>query len=210
MVRTAIYLRRPAGHLGTDVELCRDLRQAVDDRGGSVVATYIDDDGASVRNRNAQWKTLLANLGGIDQVVVSSAGDLPGKSIRDLLRVLGMLRDHGVSLYIHCDDIDTRVGSPFVVLDIGQAYRRDKLSKAIRVGQARCVAAGKVIGRPRIRPGIVTRIQTCLAEGSGIRSTARRLKISPGSVLNIRRQAMASLDRQPNTMGVPPALPGRQ
>jgi DNA invertase Pin-like site-specific DNA recombinase len=196
MIRAAIYIRRPAGHFGTDADLFRDLWQAVEDRDGIVVATYIDDDGATVRTRNAQWKALLANLNAIDQVVIYSAGDLPGKNVGDLLRVLATLRDHGVSLYIHCDDIDTTVGSPFTVLDIGQAYRRGKLSKAIRLGQARCVAAGKIIGRPRIRPSIVTRIQTYLAEGAGIRSTARRFKVSPGTVINISRSGAAGLDKQ--------------
>jgi hypothetical protein len=38
----------------------------------------------------------------------------------------------------------------------------------------------------------VTRIQTCLAEGAGIRSTARRFNVSPASVVNIRRSTTAS------------------
>jgi DNA invertase Pin-like site-specific DNA recombinase len=196
MIRAAIYVRRPAGNFGTEVDPCCDLRQAVEDRGGVVVATYIDEDGATVRTRNARWKTLLANLTGIDQVVVSSAGDLPGKSVRDLLKILAMLRDHGVGLYIHRDDIDTGAGSAFTLLDIVEAHRRARLSRAIRIGQARCVAAGKVIGRPRIRPSIVTRIQTYLAEGVGIRSTARRFKVSPGTVINISRSGAAGLDKQ--------------
>jgi DNA invertase Pin-like site-specific DNA recombinase len=196
MIRAAIYLRRPAGHFGSDVEHCRDLRQAVEDRGGTVAATYVDDDHATVRTRNAQWKALLTNMDVLDQVVIYSAGDLPGRTVRDLHKVLGMFRDHGVGLYIHHDGIDTNKGGPFTVLDIGQAYRRDKLSRSIRVGQARALAAGKVVGRPPIRPGIVTRIQTHLAEGAGIRSTARRFKVSPGSVINIRRSATAGLEAE--------------
>ncbi len=188
MVRVAIYYRRCPGHRSTDV----DLRQAVEDRGGVVVATYCDDDGATVRTRNAQWKELLANLRGIELVVVYSAVDLPGRSVRDLIKVLHTLRDNSVSLYLHREGIDTSCGSVFTVLDIGEAYRRGKLSQAIRIGQARSVAAGKVIGRPRIRPGIVTRIQKCLAEGAGIRSTARRFEVSPASVVNIRRSTTAS------------------
>lgn len=196
MIRAAIYLRRPAGHFGTDAEFCRDLRQAVEDRGDGVVATYIDNDGATVRTRNAQWKALLADLCSIDQLAIVSAADLPGRTVRDLHKVLGMFRDHGVGLYIHRDGIDTDKGGPFTVLDIGQAYRRDKLSRSIRVGQARALAAGKVIGRPRIRPGIVTRIQTYLAEGAGIRSTARRFKVSPGTVVNISRSATVGLEAE--------------
>jgi DNA invertase Pin-like site-specific DNA recombinase len=194
MIRAAIYLRRPAGHFGTDVELCRDLRQAAEGRGGVVVATYIDDDGATVRTRITQWKALLANLGGIDQVIIASAGDLPGRNVRDLLRILAMLRDHGVGLYFVRDDIDTRVGSAFTLLDIVEAHRRARLSWAIRLGQARCVAAGKIIGRPAIRPSVRTQIQAYLAGGAGLRSTARRFKVSPASVVNIRRSSMTILE----------------
>jgi hypothetical protein len=194
MIRAAIYYRKPPSHHSSGVDLGWDLQQAVEDRGGVVVATYIDDEGATTRTRNAHWKALLANLDAIDQVIIASAGDLPAKSVKSLLKVLGTLRDNSVGLYLHREGIDTSCGSVFTVLDIGEAYRRGKLSQAIRIGQARSVAAGKVIGRPRIRPGVVTRIQTCLAEGAGIRSTARRFKVSPASVVNIRRSSVMNLE----------------
>jgi DNA invertase Pin-like site-specific DNA recombinase len=196
MIRAAIYYRKTPGHQSTDVDLARHIQQAVEDRGGVVVATYFDDDSATVRTRNAQWKALLANLDAIDQVIVATAADLPGKTVRDLLKVLGTLRDHGVGLYIRHDDIDTRVGSAFTLLDIVEAHRRARLSQAIRIGQARCVAAGKIIGRPAIRPSVRNQIQAYLAEGAGLRSTARRFKVSPASVVNIRRSGTAGLNQQ--------------
>ena len=196
MIRAAIYYRKPVRPRGV-VDLGQDLRQAVEGRGVVVVATYIDDDGATVRTRNARWKALLANLDAIDQVVASSADDLPGKSVRDLLKILATLRDHGVGLCLHREGIDTSCSPAFTLLDIVEAHRRARLSRAIRNGQARCVAAGKVIGRPAIRPSIRIQIQTYLAQGAGLRSTARRFNVSPGSVINIRRSATASLDKQP-------------
>jgi DNA invertase Pin-like site-specific DNA recombinase len=193
MIRAAVYYRKPLGDHSTEADLCRDLQQAVRDRGGTLVATYVDDEEAPVRARNSQWKALLSNLGMIDQVVVASAGDLPGKNIRELLKVLGTLRDHGVRLYIHRDAIDATMGSAFAVLDTIDAFRRAKLSRAIRLGQARCVAAGKVIGRPPIRLGVRNQIRACLAEGTGIRPTARIFKVSPASVVNIRRSSATNL-----------------
>ena len=194
MIRAAIYYRKPV-RPHAEVDLGRDLRQAVEDRGVVVVATYIDDDGATVRTRNTRWKALLTNLHSIDQVVASSADDLPGKSVRDLLKVLWTLRDHGVSLRLHREGIDTSCSPAFTLLDIVEAHRRARLSRAIRNGQARCVAAGKVIGRPAIRASVRTQIQAYLAQGAGLRSTARRFNVSPGSVINIRRSATASLDK---------------
>jgi DNA invertase Pin-like site-specific DNA recombinase len=184
MVRAAIYYRRPAD--STDWDPSQDLRQAVERRGGTVVATHTDDDGSTVRARNAGWKSLLANLGEIDEVIVASAGDLPGRNIRSLLRALGALRDHGVSLHFHREGISSQ-DSSFALLDIAGAWQRAKLSKAIKIGQARAVEAGKVVGRPAIPHGVVVAIQRSLAGGAGIRWTARRFKVSPGSIVNIRR-----------------------
>jgi DNA invertase Pin-like site-specific DNA recombinase len=194
VIRAAIYYRKSV-RPHAEVDLSRDLRQAVEGRGAVVVATYIDDDGATVRTRNARWKALLTNLDAIDQVIASSADDLPGKSVRDLLKVLGTLRDHGVGLCLHREGIDTSSSPAFTLLDIVEAHRRARLSRAIRNGQARCVAAGKVIGRPAIRPGVRIQIQAYLAQGAGLRSTARRFNVSPGSVINIRRSATATLDK---------------
>ena len=169
------------------------LRQAVQDRGDTVVGTYVDY-GAEVRlrQRNVGWKSILASLDGVDQVAVLSAGDLPGRTVKDLLRLLGTLRDHGVSLYLHDEEIDTDNGST-AFLDLIAAYRAVMLSKAIRRGQAKC---GKRIGRPAIPPNILARIQACLAAGGGIRSTAKKFGVSPGSIVNIRRSIIAGIDKQ--------------
>jgi DNA invertase Pin-like site-specific DNA recombinase len=137
------------------------------------------------------WRRLLACLDTVDQIVVSSAADIPGKTIGDLLKILATLRDHGVALYLNAEDIDTGNGG-FVLLELIAAFRRAKLSHAIRIGQARAVAAGKRSGRPSVPSRVRERIQAALADGGGIRSTARRYGVSPGSVINIRGTMVAT------------------
>ncbi len=154
-----------------------------------VVATYIDDDSSTVRTRNAGWKALLDNLDGIDEVVVGSAGDLPGKSARNLLTVLGTLRDHGVSLYLATEGINTGNASASDLLDLIASYRSAKLSRAIRAGQAKC---GKRIGRPQVPPSVRRCIGVALANGAGVRLTARQFNVSPASVINIRRSMITA------------------
>jgi len=191
--RTIIYV---SGHSAQPESTAEALRQAVEDRGDAHAGTFTEHAAPGARkSRQAGWKSLLAHLDGIDQIVLASAGDLPGKSVKDLLAILGQLRDHGVDLLLVAEGIDTNSASAFKLLDLIAGYRRAKLSQAIRAGQARAVAEGKKIGRPAVPASVRARIQGALANGDGIRPTARRFGVSPSSVLNIRA-AMAQVDAE--------------
>jgi DNA invertase Pin-like site-specific DNA recombinase len=183
--RIVIYART----IGTRPELMSHIRRAIEDRGDMVVATYLDDARITGRGKYANWHRLIASLDTVDRVVVADAGDLPGRSVADILKILGLLRDRGVTLHLHNIETGTTTS---VVLDIVQAYRRAKLSHAIRVGQAKALAAGKRIARPIVPPRVQERIQAALAQGGGVRPTARLFNVSPASVINIRR-AMAAV-----------------
>jgi DNA invertase Pin-like site-specific DNA recombinase len=185
-VRTLIYVRRSYGKNGTEAEL---LRQSVEDRDGTVIASFSDDPAILGKGKYAGWNAMLANLGNIDQIVVGYAGDLPGRSVKDLLAILSILRDHGVSLRLHRDAIDTDDG-PSAMLDLISAYRDAKLSEAIRRGISKARMAGRILGRPAVPDCVQRRILAALANGGGIRPTARRFGVSPASVINIRDSMM--------------------
>ena len=184
-----LYTRQYPDRTRTEAE----LRQAVENRGDVVLASFGDDGRIDGRGKYAGWRTLLKNLEGIDQVMVGNAGDLPGRKVNDLLAILSTLGDHGVGLYLHREEIDTADGS-VAVLNLIDAYRRAKLSQAIRNGQARALAEGKKIGRPKVPDGVRRRIQAALADGGGVRIIARKYSVSPGTVINIRRMMMAGPD----------------
>jgi DNA invertase Pin-like site-specific DNA recombinase len=181
-----IYTRSHTGPAGTDPELVSDLQQTVEDRDDVVAGSYVDDAEITGRGKYQGWRKLLTKLDEADQVIVAGAGDLPGKSVNDLLKILGTFRDHGVGLYLHREGIDTS-SAGFSILDLVEAFRAAKVSQAIKAGQARALAAGKRIGRPTIPPGIMNRVKASLLAGNGIRPTARRFAVSPASVINIRR-----------------------
>lgn len=168
----------------------------VESRGDTVVGTFSDDGTQARRHRNAGWKALLADLDGVDQIAMASAGDLPGKTVRDLLKLLDFFRDNRVGLFLLTENIDTGNGSAFTVLEIIEAFRRAKLSQAIRRGQAKAIDAGKSIGRPGISSGLQARIRMYLEQGSGIRPTAKRYGVSPATVINISRSMPASPHQQ--------------
>jgi DNA invertase Pin-like site-specific DNA recombinase len=186
MQRVAIYSR----HNGPTTDVLSDLRQTITARGGVVVATFVDDGRIAGRGKFVGWHAMVATLDDFDQVAVLSAGDLPGRTVNDLLKLVAMFRDRGVDLYVSDLGIDTG-STGIALLDLIRAYGAAKLSQAIRAGQARASAAGRRIGRPLIPPGILSRVAACLADGGGIRPTARRFNVSPASVINIRRTISA-------------------
>ena len=153
-----------------------------------MVAVFADHNAEDRRkHRNSGWKALLASLGGVDQIAVASVGDIPGKTVKDLLVVLGRLRDHGVGLLLLAENIDTSNGSALTVLEIIEVFRRAKLSQAIKGGQAKALVVGKTIGRPKVAASLRRRVEAALAAGDGIRPTARRFGVAPATVVNIHR-----------------------
>jgi putative DNA-invertase from lambdoid prophage Rac len=181
--RVAIYARVDK----TLAELLHTLRRTVEHRGGMVVAVYLDDADITGSGKFAAWHQLVTSLGTMNKIVVIDAGDLPGKRVADLLKVLALLRDRGVTLHLLDLSAGTMTGE---VIDIIAAYRRAKVSQSIRAGQAKARSAGRRIGRPPVPTRVQSAIRNALADGGGTRSTARRYGVSPAFVANVRR-AMA-------------------
>src|SRR5271165_5083908 len=128
--RAIIYARSHARRAGTEADLLRDMRQAVENRGDVVVATFVDDGRITGRGKYAGWNALIAGLGGIDQVMLAAAADIPGRTVNDLFKILAGLRDHSVGVHLHREGIETGTGSAFTMLEIVAAYRAAKLSAA--------------------------------------------------------------------------------
>jgi DNA invertase Pin-like site-specific DNA recombinase len=180
-VKIITYTRQPLGQNRTD-----ELRHVVESRGNRVAASFSDNPAISGKNKFAGWRALVARLDDADQIVVGSVGDLPGRSVTDLLKILATFEDRGVGLYLQREGIDTRTGSA-AILDLIASYRRAKLSQSIRTGQKTARMQGKVIGRPAVPDCVQRRILAALADGGGIRSTARTFNVSPATIINIRR-----------------------
>jgi hypothetical protein len=68
----------------------------------ALVERGLTDDGSiNGRGKFAAWRSLIGRLDAVDRGVLSSAGDLPGRTVNDLLKTVAILRDHGVGLYLH-------------------------------------------------------------------------------------------------------------
>jgi hypothetical protein len=194
--RVVIYARKQTCQTRPATELSGDLRRIVEGRGDIVTAIYTDGDALAGRGRYSGWKALFANLNDVDQIALATIGDIPCRTVADLLRILATIRDHGVGLQMAAEDIDTGSGSAFTVLTIIEAYRRAKVSEAIKAGQRKALAAGKRVGRPMVPIAVRRRIQMALADGEGIRRTAKKYGVSPGSVVNIRRTMPVDIEAE--------------
>ena len=182
-MKIIIYSRQASTQCGSQLEV---LRKSIESRGDKIVGIVADDPAIVGRGKYAGWRAIVDDLAQIDQIVIGSAGDLPGKSVADLLKILAVLNDHDVGLCAVHEGIDTCAG-PSALLDLITAYRAAKLSEAIRAGQAKARKAGKILGRPPVPDHIKRRIADAMATEPGIRTTARQFGVSPGTIINIRR-----------------------
>jgi len=191
--RTAIYLRQYLGLTCTGEEPADNLASVVRGCGDILVSIYCDDARMTGRGKNAGWRRLLDDLDYIDQIVLANAGDLPGKTVADLLGLLAILTGRGVTLVVPATGVDTGSG-PAAVLALIRVYRAAKKSAAIKTGQQRARVAGKHIGRPPIPENVRRRIAADLAGGgSSIRGTARKYRVAPSSVVTIKKTIMATV-----------------
>ena len=123
-----------------------------------------------------------------------------GRSLSDLVVLLGELQARGIDLYLHQQGLDT--GTPsgralFGMLGVFSEFERAMIRDRVMAGLDRAKSSGKRLGRPPTTPFKVQRIRDALDEGRGVRETARLLKVSAAKVSEIRRMAATTADLHP-------------
>jgi DNA invertase Pin-like site-specific DNA recombinase len=114
-----------------------------------------------------------------------------GRSLPDLIGLLGELQARGVDLYLHQQALDT--GTPsgralFGMLSVFGEFERAMIRDRVLAGLHRArTVDGKRLGRPPTTPFRVGLIRAALIEGRGVRETARLLKVSAAKVSDIKR-----------------------
>ena len=198
--RAALYVRISTADRGQTVEnQLHPLQEAAARLGWTIVAVHRDEgiSGAKGRQQRPGLDAMLRGVtrGEYDVVAAWSVCRI-GRSLPDLLGVLGELQARGVDLFLHQQALDT--GTPagrmlFGMLGLFGEFERAMIRDRVLAGlhRARHVN-GKRLGRPPTTPYQIERIRTALAEGRGVRKTARLLKVSAAKVSEIRRAMAAS------------------
>jgi DNA invertase Pin-like site-specific DNA recombinase len=192
--RVALYLRVSTSEQNTRNQR-RDLKAAAERHGWSVAAVFEDAgiSGAKGRDDRPGLDALLkAVIRREFDVVAAWSVDRLGRSLTDLLTVLGELHANGVGLYLHQQGLDTTTPSGramFQMMGVFAEFERAMIRERVLAGLARAREEGIKLGRRPIEQANAKKaaaIRSALAAKTGIRRIARDLGVGVGTVLRIR------------------------
>jgi DNA invertase Pin-like site-specific DNA recombinase len=190
--RAATYVRQPIVALGHG--------QPATTASGGWRAAWLDGRGTKGRDKRPGLDALLKGVARreFDIVAAWSVCRL-GRSLSDLIDLLGELRSRDVDLFLHQQALDTSTPSGrmlFGMLGVFSEFERAMIRDRVMAGLDRARSSGKRLGRPRTTSFQVQRIRLALDEGRGVGETARLLKVSAAKVSEVRRMsATANLRR---------------
>jgi DNA invertase Pin-like site-specific DNA recombinase len=192
--RAALYVRVSTADRGQTIEnQLQPLQEVAWRLGWSVVAIYRDEgiSGTKGRDRRPGLDDLLRGVARreFDLVAAWSVCRL-GRSLPDLIGLLGEIRSRDIDLYLHQQALDTSTPSGrmlFGMLGVFAEFERAMIRDRVMAGLDRAKSSGKRLGRPPMAPIRIERVRRALDEGRGVRETARLLKMSAAKVSQVKR-----------------------
>ena len=200
--RVALYLR--VSTTGQSVENQRlELEAAAERNGWTVVKTFKDAgiSGAKGRDKRPGLDQLLQGVARRDfDMVAAWSVDRLGRSLQDLVALLGEVHAKGVDLYLHQQGLDTSTPSGkamFQMLGVFAEFERAMILERIAAGVARAMKqgtkSGKPFGRPKVDAKIEQSIRRALAAGGkGILKIAAEHHVGSGTVQRIKAEMAAA------------------
>ncbi len=203
MKRTAFYLRVSTSDGQTTENQLLHLHEVARRLDWSVVAIFRDEgvSGAKGRDRRPGLDALMKAVSRreIDLVAAWSVDRL-GRSLPDLVGLLGELQARGVDLFLHQQALDTSTPSGrmlFQMLGVFAEFERSMIRSRVIAGLNR-VRGTKRLGRPPMQAEKVDAIRALLMSGTGIRETARRTGAGTASVQRVKREMVGDAAHLPD------------
>jgi len=206
--RVALYLRVSTS--GQTVENQRRELEAVAQRHGwQVVATFEDAgiSGAKGRDKRPGLDAMMKAVARREvDFVAAWSMDRLGRSLTDLLSLLGDLHAKGVDLYLHQQALDTSTPSGkamFQMMGVFAEFEREMIRERVNAGLSRAKANGTKLGRPakgaekdKKKAAEGARVQAAVlkarAAGKGKVKIAKELGIGVSTVDRIVREAASA------------------
>ncbi len=188
--RVALYLRVSTSEQTTKNQR-REL-QAVAKRHGWTVSAVFEDAGISGSKDRKKRPGLDALLKGVARkefdIVAAWSVDRLGRSLQDLITMLGELHAKGVDLYLHQQGIDTTTPSGkamFQMMGVFAEFERAMIQERVKAGLARARSEGTQLGRPRVLASVEAAILKARKNGLGIRKIATQMSVGVSVVQRV-------------------------
>ncbi len=195
-IRAALYARVSTDQQTTANQV-RELRAAAERHGWDVVLEELDEGISGGRGRELRPgldRVMRAVTRRDVDLVAAWSVDRLGRSLQDLVGLLGDVHAAGVEIYLHQQGLDTTTPSGramFGMLGVFAEFERALIQERVRAGLARARAQGKRLGRPPLAPAKVARVRALLEQGSGIRAAARGARVGLGTAQRIAAELAA-------------------
>jgi DNA invertase Pin-like site-specific DNA recombinase len=188
--RVGLYLR--VSTAGQTVENQRqDLMRVAEQRGWQVVEEYVDQgiSGSKGRDERPAFKKLTqaAAAGKLDMVAAWSI-DRVGRSLQHLVEFMEELKEQGVGLYLHQQNVDSSTAAGKAMLSmcgVFAEFERSIIVERIHAGLARARAQGKKLGRLPVSNRTETQIRNLHKQGLGKLKIARTLRCGVSTVQRV-------------------------
>src|SRR5438874_2743319 len=194
--RIALYLRVSTTEQTVENQH-RELQAVAERHGWNVVAIFTDAgiSGTKGRDKRPGYDRLCHAIARreFDQVAAWSVDRL-GRSLQELVALLGELHAKGVDLYLHQQGLDTSTPAGkamFQMLGVFAEFERSMIVERVKAGLSRARSQGKRLGRRPVSADVVERIRAQLATGMGILKTAKALGVGTGTVHRVKREIAA-------------------
>jgi len=189
--RAGLYLRVSTGSQTVDNQRIA-LERVAEQRGWHIVGQYVDHgiSGSKGRLSRPAFDKLAKDAahGKLD-IVAAWSIDRIGRSLGHLVEFMDELRQQGVGIYLHQQQVDTAsaAGRAFLQMaGVFAEFERSIIVERIHAGLSRARAQGKRLGRPSsITAKLTERIHELRAKGHGKIRIGRELKIGTGTVQRV-------------------------
>jgi DNA invertase Pin-like site-specific DNA recombinase len=195
--RVALYLRVSTSEQTTHNQR-RELKAVAARHRWDVVGVFEDAgiSGAKGRDQRPGLEAMMKMVARreVDMVAAWSVDRL-GRSLTDLLGLLGELRAKGVDLFLHQQGLDTSTPSGramFQMMGVFAEFERAMIRERVLAGIARAREEGTQLGRRRLEDTDakkVAAIRNARKRGLGIRRIARDLGVGVGTVIRLTAEA---------------------
>jgi len=189
--RVGIYLRVSTADQTVENQR-QDVMRVAEQRGWEIVGQYVDHgiSGTKGRDNRPAFDRLAKDAahGKLDMVAAWSIDRL-GRNLGHLVQFTDELRQQGVGLYLHQQNVDTStsVGRAFLQMaGVFAEFERSVIVERINAGLARARSQGKHIGRPTtVTAKTEQRIRELRAEGFGKLKIAKTLECGVSTVQRV-------------------------